>query len=268
MNKLIPLLAIGYLGAITNLMTDAKSLFGPLAALASFIASCYAIPIARKKLKNLEKDTTIREANDIDGHLNSGGLGKPTSRQNDSTTLPAVLLCTLIFAHGCATDRKGKSPIAKIADLPATILDSAAKLVTTTTTNVVEQAVITQDSGLPENSGLSTQHSELRYVTNFTLVTNMTAITKPAAEKPIAIADTAATFLPPPYGEIAAGILALATAGLTAAVRRRNAMLKTVIDGVERAGVPAVKEEISTASMRDGTAPALHALVQQLTQSK
>ena len=60
MNKLIPLLAIGYIGAITNLLTDAKSLFGALAALASFIASCYAIAIARKKLKQIPSRKPLR----------------------------------------------------------------------------------------------------------------------------------------------------------------------------------------------------------------
>ena len=60
MNKLNTLLAVSYLGAITNLMTDAKSLFGALAALASFIASCYAIAIARKKLKQIPSRKSSR----------------------------------------------------------------------------------------------------------------------------------------------------------------------------------------------------------------
>jgi hypothetical protein len=48
-------LIISYLGTITNLMTDAKSIIGVFAAGASLVASLYAIAIARQRLKNMQQ---------------------------------------------------------------------------------------------------------------------------------------------------------------------------------------------------------------------
>lgn len=48
-------LAISYLGTITNLMTEAKSVIGVCAAGASLMASMYAIAIARQRLKNMQQ---------------------------------------------------------------------------------------------------------------------------------------------------------------------------------------------------------------------
>jgi hypothetical protein len=260
------LLAIGYLGAITNLMTDAKSLFGALAAMASFIASCYAIAIARKKLKQIPSRKPSRSSR-------TSRLKIRRLSVLAFSLQPLALAFALATLSACSTNSnsgprtQSSNLFARLAQFPATILDSAAKLVTTTTTNVIEQAVVTATDVVTQDSQTFILTTNTTLITNYTLVTNISAEVKPAAEKSIAIANTASTFLPPPYGELAAGILALATAGLTAAVRRRNAMLKTVIDGVEKAGVPAVKEEISTASMRDGTAPDLHALVKQITNT-
>jgi hypothetical protein len=52
----IPALTVSYFGTITAYITEAKSVIGALAALASFIASCYAIAIAQKNLKRLNRD--------------------------------------------------------------------------------------------------------------------------------------------------------------------------------------------------------------------
>ena len=44
-------LIVSWMGTVANLAADAKSILGALAALASLIASCYAIAAARKKLR-------------------------------------------------------------------------------------------------------------------------------------------------------------------------------------------------------------------------
>lgn len=49
-------LLIAYAGAAANFMTEAKSVFGASAALASFIASLYAIAVARQRLKNAQRN--------------------------------------------------------------------------------------------------------------------------------------------------------------------------------------------------------------------
>lgn len=54
----IPILAllVGYAGAITNILTEAKSIIGAFAALASLVASLYAIAISHQRLKAMARN--------------------------------------------------------------------------------------------------------------------------------------------------------------------------------------------------------------------
>lgn len=85
------------------------------------------------------------------------------------------------------------------------------------------------------------------------------ATVHPATAQAIAAGEAVAPFLPPPFGTILSGALATLSAGLAVAVRRRNGQLATekalsdaIMDGVERAAIPAVKQAIdSVADARD-----------------
>src|SRR5256885_472577 len=55
-------LAISYLGTITNLMTEAKSIIGVCAAGASLVASLYAIAIARQRLKKTKTQNPFSQS--------------------------------------------------------------------------------------------------------------------------------------------------------------------------------------------------------------
>ena len=287
MNKVNFFAITGAAGTIASYLANANEILRSLAAIASIIASCFAILLARRKLSDLGRNPAPP----------SSEASAKEDRRGDILSIilafslqPLALAFAIATLTGCAIPPNSvHSPqssklIHRLAQFPAQILDSAAKLVTTTTTNIVEQAIITPaeavasiwdpnsvssvTSVVKTESDSTPRTSQLRYVTNYTLVTNIIATAKPALTKSAEVADTAAGFLPPPYGELAAGILALATAGLTAAVKRRNAMLKTVITGVEEAGQKTVKERINAEAKQNGIAPALHALVKQLTQAK
>lgn len=257
-NLPIHALTISYLGAITTFLTDAKSLFGAMAAMASFVASCYAIAIASRRLKKLR-----------------GARRRPYPRRSFLSAVKKRLasvrsvfsvLILVLFLTGCSTSghQPGQSVFNRIVEFPGRLLDSAATLVTTTITNVVEQPVVSTEipthAPSDSNSVHSPQSSQLRIVTNIVAVPNATIA------RTINTAEAASGFLPPPYGEVAAGGLALVSALLAAAVRRRNAMLKTVIRGVENAGQGDVKESVFTESLLNGNSRDLHALVKQVTK--
>jgi hypothetical protein len=58
MKNNVPILAllIGYAGAITNILTEAKSVIGFFTAIASLIASIYAIAISHQRLKAMARN--------------------------------------------------------------------------------------------------------------------------------------------------------------------------------------------------------------------
>jgi hypothetical protein len=177
------------------------------------------------------------------------------------------LLIAVICLTACSTNETPRATLTRIATFPARVLDKTAELVTVTTTNIVEQAIITSTDVVTQDPATLLLITNTTLQTNFTLVTNITAEIKPAITKTVTTAETVTGFVPPPWGEAAGVIFAGISGFLTWAVRRRNAMLKSVVDGVERAGLPAVKEEISAASMRDGTAPEIHEFVKKITRS-
>lgn len=253
-------LAISFLGTITNFVTEAKSLVGLFAAIASLIASLYAVALTRERLKKLRG----RSHRSLRSKLKK--LFRGSSARAARTSMALWLIPLLCFT-GCATnDSNSTSNIFKnIAKFPARILDKTAELVTATTTNVIEHAVITATETVTQDPFTLLLATNTMFQTNVTLVTNITAVPRGAIAKGIDAAETASTFLPPPYGEAAAGALALITAGLAAAVRRRNAMLKTVIQGVEGSANKEVKETIAGTSRLNGTAEELHKLVKQIT---
>ncbi len=83
-------------------------------------------------------------------------------------------------------------------------------------------------------------------------------------------------FVPAPWNAVAGGILSLLTigAGATAAYKNKqlntaNAVTATVVSGVEAAGTlaDAVKTAISKQALADGTADAVHAVVQANTST-
>ena len=121
-------LAISYVGTITNFVTEAKSFIGVFAALASLIASLYAIALTRERLKRLPRRR---------GRAKSGLL----------RFLGSLLFLSIFvsLAIGCSSPTGDGKPsiVARLAALPTQIVDAATTLVTSTTTNIVEQAVVT-----------------------------------------------------------------------------------------------------------------------------
>lgn len=252
MNKVSFFAITGAAGTIASYLANANEFLRSLAAIASIIASCSAILLARANLKKTRHDQAERE--------------NRSNRGNEILTLllPMLSLISLIPLAACSTS--DKSPLARLAKFPAAILDKAATLVTTTTTNLIEQAVVTTTDAVMQDPLTFILSTNTTLTTNYALVTTITATTKPALTKATEIGETAATFLPPPYGEIAAGIFGLASVGLTAAVRRRNAMLKTVIRGVEKEGNKDVKMQIDAEAHAAGVAEELHSLVNNITR--
>jgi hypothetical protein len=241
-------LAISWLGTIVNFATEAKSVFGALAALASLVASSYAIAIARTNLRKAKLEE--KKASEQSHHI-----------------VPAIFLFAALAASGCASagNPPGSSPLAKLAALPTKLLDSAARLVTTTTTNVVEQAVVTATDVVTQDTATLLFTTNTTLHTNLTLVTNITAIARPAIDKTVEVAQTVSGFLPPPYGEAAAGAFALISGLLAAAVKRRNAQLSTVIQGVEKSGNADTKKAIADLAQIKGVYESLHAFVKKQT---
>jgi hypothetical protein len=88
----------------------------------------------------------------------------------------------------------------------------------------------------------------------------------------LGIGQQVAPLVPPPFGEIASGVLALATAGLGVYARIKTnqlsdhqSMLSAVIAGVEKAGTPATKDAIAQNAAVAGVGGELDAAVRQVT---
>ena len=88
----------------------------------------------------------------------------------------------------------------------------------------------------------------------------------------IAIANQVAPLIPAPFGEIASGVLALATAGLGLYAKAKSnqlstsqSMLSSVITGVEKGGTPQTKQAIQQSSVAAGVADQLDNAVHQIT---
>jgi hypothetical protein len=88
----------------------------------------------------------------------------------------------------------------------------------------------------------------------------------------VSYGNAAVPFVPAPWNGVLAGVLALATLGSStiASIKNRqlnnaNAVTATVVAGVESAGelAKAVKAAIATRALRDGTADAVHAAVNE-----
>jgi hypothetical protein len=105
MKNNVPILAllIGYLGAVANFMTEAKSAFGAFAALASFIASLYAIAIARQRLKNAERNPFAkrpRASRAVRRSSRRSRLKKIRKLSPQSLVLITLIACAMT---GCST---------------------------------------------------------------------------------------------------------------------------------------------------------------------
>ncbi len=161
-----PALVISYLGTITNFVTEAKSIIGALAALASLVASLYAIAISRRKLKRMEK-----EPNRLRKHA------------------PAILIGPLLLMLSACSGGPLNAPfLSRLATFPARVLDKGAELVTSTTTNIVEEAIVTATETVSQDPFTLLLATNTTLHTNVTLVTNITAAARPALTKGIAVA--------------------------------------------------------------------------------
>jgi hypothetical protein len=229
MNKVAWGLTASWLGTIASFATDAKSILGLLAALASCIASCYVAALARKNFLRNEPP-------------------KPTKpkRKDGPLCLAIALLCLCILAQGC------------------TVLDAAARAVTTTTTNVIEQAQVSTHQ-IVRLSPTRQPETNFILVTNLVAVTNIEAAVKPAITRTIETSTGLAGIIPPPYGEAAAAGFAIVSILLHGAVKRRNKQLQTIIQGVENSGSVETKKEIRDLSLLTGIAPEIHQLVKKHT---
>lgn len=102
---------------------------------------------------------------------------------------------------------------------------------------------------------------------------NLVYTVSPLVSNITAGAQTVAGVLPPPWGTILGGVVTLAMAGLgvvakvkTTAAQNNENMLTAVINGVETANNPGVKQAIQIASQKAGVAPQLAAKVATVTQ--
>lgn len=108
--------------------------------------------------------------------------------------------------------------------------------------------------------------------------TNTTLVPKPAITDALNTANTVAGVLPPPYGDILSGVLALGLGALTLYSRSRNNQLTTqlntsqqvvqaVVSGVEAVGHPDTKAAIQNAAVAAGVQSALDPIVQTTGQA-
>jgi hypothetical protein len=100
MKNNVPIFAllIGYLGAITNVMTETKSVIGFFAAIASLVASIYAIVISHRRLKGMRPQNPFA-AKPLRLRRRRPSRLKKLARRAASAL--ALFLCVFAFA-GCA----------------------------------------------------------------------------------------------------------------------------------------------------------------------
>lgn len=167
---------------------------------------------------------------------------RKAERDDFRSRLGAIaILCALCFFQGCtlAPDTSGRTTAQRIAAWPS-YADAA---LTTLQTNIVEEVI----------------------GTNVVLTTNIVAVPKAALARSIQTGQAISGFLPPPIGEVSAGVLGLISLLTANAVRRRNAVLRSVILGVEKGGTKEVKEEIARQAGLHNTLRDLHVLVEKHT---
>lgn len=153
-------LVISYLGTITNLMTEAKSVIGVFAAGASLIASLYAIAIARQRLKAMAKNPFAAKP-----HPSRKTSRRPSRRgQSDSDRLRKFIALFLVFVFFCLAT--GCSHIATSrAHADKTLAKSNEQLAEQSralTTGIVDTLATIPETNSVRTSGLSTQSSALR----------------------------------------------------------------------------------------------------------
>lgn len=103
-------------------------------------------------------------------------------------------------------------------------------------------------------------------------VTNVVLTPKESITNGAKTAEGYAGALPPPYGTIAGGLLALALAGVSIYAKQQNGQLSTaqsviqaVVTGVEAVGHPETKAAIQNAAVAAGVQADLHPVVQDTT---
>jgi hypothetical protein len=139
-------LTVSWLGTAANFASEAKSILGALAALASLVASCYAIAAARKRLFNAEKP---------DKHKRRGAK---TKRRN--VGLMALMALTLFAGQGC-THVGGKMEKARVAlENHEEVLKEESRALTTGVVDALALAPKSPETELAKSLAVADQQIE------------------------------------------------------------------------------------------------------------
>lgn len=155
---------------------------------------------------------------------------------------------------------------------PAVQLPGVTNYVPVVVTNPVVQIVTNTVTGLPVTNTIYVPVTNYQQVVSVQWQTNF--VVSPAVTNLVATGQQVTGLLPPPYGTIAGGILALLAAGAGLLAKAKSGQLSTaqsivsaVVSGVEAAGDANTKSAIQVAASAAGVQADLHSIVQSQTES-
>lgn len=167
-------LCVSWVGTAANWATEAKSILGALAALASVVASCYAIAAARRKLftaKNADQaETKIsevqrKERKERKGSKKNGARGGPR-RAGTSPYLTgrrlmlALLVPVLLFAQGCTHVGKKMERTRVRFEKHEEVLKEESRALTTGVVDALQMAPTSPETDLAKSLAVADQEIE------------------------------------------------------------------------------------------------------------
>jgi hypothetical protein len=172
MKNNVPIFAllIGYLGAITNVMTEAKSVIGFFAAIASLVASIYAIAISHRRLKNIPAQNpfsrvarpprALRRAPSPAVRLPSRSSSRIKKFRRASVFSVSLWLIPLFFVAGCAHKTASRARADKVLTQSNERLAEESRALTTAVVDSLNAAPQNPPTNLARRFAIADQEIE------------------------------------------------------------------------------------------------------------
>jgi len=144
--QFIGMLGVSWVGTVANFAAKAGSIFGALAALASLVASCYAIAIARRRLKAAGRVNHRRTEGT--GVRKGGGRilnrSERRKRRGNEVVVGVLLALAVLVGQGCTFQRgKVERAKARVERQEAKLAEESRAL----TTGVVDALELARETG-------------------------------------------------------------------------------------------------------------------------
>lgn len=148
-NLMFGSLTVSWLGTAANWATEAKSILGALAALASLVASCYAVAAARRKLSGINKEITEKK-----------GKRKGAKERRRRVGIAALLFLTLFLNAGCSHTTKKMEKARVRLEKHEAVLQEESRALTTGVVDALVMAPKSAETDLAKSLAIADQEIE------------------------------------------------------------------------------------------------------------